>query len=210
IEARFDNPTIHDHRLRKETTMLALAHRIAQRWNGMEIATHGKKHFVIHEVGSPAWADFEGAYARLLQLVSGLYDEATTVQPDLLQDTVQLFEDQINRVADLCERIIARSNTLTNAEAASYMNIVKALEQVGDEAKDMASQTSGARQLRAAHPAVKEGLSALRSGTPHAAMAFHKEKPTFAQDKDARRVLSALSDALNARQTLFHLTQRTQ
>jgi hypothetical protein len=203
IEVRCSAKEITDEILGKRTSMAAFLHRVAQRFNGMELMPRSKTSYLIKDVSNPDPKEFTRAYERAATLVRAMYTDDGAGRAARV-DNVLLYEDQLNRLVDFCERILSTSLHHSPGAIAAYTKILHSLEELGDDAKKTASEGKF-RDLDALSPAIDAMIAALQSKDDTAVLrAFNIRRETR---KDATMMLARnrIATVLNARQTLLHL-----
>ena len=196
ISVTFRNNTLYDPRSRKDITALALISRVVPRLVGMELVHNGKKTFLLQEVTTPNPDDFTRAYGRMLQLVRGMY--AADKDPHR-EENILLLEEQLNRLADFCERTLTTAMHYSASEIIAYTRLVNALEELGDDAKRMTENNTLAH-IDKASAAVFRAMDALQSNDMSIVIDALKKR----EGLERQLVKDLITNVLDAQQSLLY------
>jgi hypothetical protein len=192
-----------DESLGKKTSTAAFLHRAAQHYNGMELMPQSKSSYLIKDVSCPDPKEFIRAYQRAATLVRAMYTNDGAGRVARL-DNVLLYEDQLNRLVDFCERILSTSLYHSPGVVAAYTKILQSLEELGDDAKEMARQGKF-QDLDMLGAAIDAMVVALQSDDDTAVIQAFKIRRETRKDSKTALARNNIATVLNARQTLLHL-----
>jgi len=111
---------------------------------GLEITEQGSRHIIAKEISKTEPEEFEGVLRRLfLFLISVAEDSVEAIKNSRFDEVekITLRDDNINRFADFCRRIINKKRYDKLKESPLYF-IVEELEKVGDNYRDICRHVS--------------------------------------------------------------------
>lgn len=142
IEVQFSEQTVFSNSEQKNKNILALLTEIAGKRIGLTITKHAKHSCIIKDVTTIKPEEFQNTYYRLLNAVSTLCHEIISAIKNNDADsltTLSIYPDEeINKLADYCARIINKTNT---KERIEKLKIITQLELFADTFVKIAENT---------------------------------------------------------------------
>jgi phosphate uptake regulator len=203
IEVVCTTHELFDQTLKRKTSTTAFLHRLSQRFNGVELVQQSKNTFILRDVTTPNPEEFNNAYNRSIHIVRTLYAPPEKSTTQTRADDTMLYEDQLNRLVDFCERMLSTVLHLPSGQTTSYLKILYAMEELGDEAKKCA-QEGRFDALDVAADAVTRMASALQSDKPATLLNAYLARAKIRSNPTTMLVKGIIANALNAHQTLLH------
>lgn len=194
---------IVDQELNKKTSIRAFLQRFTQRFNGMELAQQTRSTYVLTDMTTPNAEEFQRAYSRILQLVRAMNTPPEKIDEATRMDDLLLYEDQLNRLVDFCERVLHASRGISTRAMIAYVKILHGLETLGDETKKLASDEEWA-SIDSLAGLVDKTITALQSmDEQHVLEAFAARAKLAKNDKN-KQARNIVADILNAQYSLIN------